>query len=213
VNLPTDNEIRALHERLAPTGEAFDLVYTHCQIVRSIAEQLLRRKSIAEQLLRRNQAEPDADRPDPDLVRAGSLLHDIGVYQLYDRSGTLDHAGYLRHGVLGRDLLRALGFPEALCRFCAHHVGVGLSRDDVLSQGLPLPVEDYLAESVEEELVMYADKFHSKSSPPTFVTVATATARLGRFGADKADGFVALVDRFGEPELASLAADHRQTLR
>ncbi|MGO4760457.1 phosphohydrolase, partial [Streptomyces sp. 2MCAF27] len=31
--LPTVDDIRALHEKSAPTREAFDLVYTHCEIV------------------------------------------------------------------------------------------------------------------------------------------------------------------------------------
>ena len=34
---PTDDEILALHQRHAPTPEAFDLVYTHCVIVCGIA--------------------------------------------------------------------------------------------------------------------------------------------------------------------------------
>src|SRR5215813_12177153 len=156
--IPTDRQIRALHERYAPTAEAFDLVYTHCEIVCKLAEQLLgsRRATL-----------------DADLVRAGSLLHDIGVYRLFSPSGELDHANYVRHGVLGYELLRDLGFPDLLCRFCSCHTGGGLSRDDVLRQKLPLPVDDYLAESAEEKVVMYADKFHSKTTPPVFVTAAS----------------------------------------
>jgi hypothetical protein len=33
VAIPTDSQIRALHERHAPTPEAFELVHTHCEIV------------------------------------------------------------------------------------------------------------------------------------------------------------------------------------
>jgi uncharacterized protein len=39
--VPTDRQIRALHQRYAPTAAAFDLVYTHCRIVCAVAEQLL----------------------------------------------------------------------------------------------------------------------------------------------------------------------------
>src|SRR5688500_10445641 len=98
MRIPTDEEIRALHERYAPTIEAFDLVYTHCEIVCKVAERLLARR-------------PHLD---ADLVRAGSLLHDIGVYRLYGPGGKLDHASYIRHGLLGHELLRDLGFPDAL---------------------------------------------------------------------------------------------------
>ncbi|WP_428966000.1 HD domain-containing protein [Micromonospora fluostatini] len=195
--VPTDEQIRALHERYAPTEAAFDLVYTHCRIVCAVAEQLLDRYPSA---------------LDVDLVRAGCLLHDVGVYRLFDAAGRLDHGNYVRHGVLGHGLLRALGFPEVVSRFCSHHTGVGLSRDDVVRQGLPLPVDDYLAETVEEQLVMYADSFHSKTTPPTFVSVRSYSAGVRRFGADKVARFAALVDMFGEPDLGPLAHRHQQPI-
>ncbi|MEU6075886.1 HD domain-containing protein [Micromonospora sp. NPDC047074] len=195
--IPTDEQIRALHERYAPSEEAFTLVYTHCQIVCAVAEQLLDRY----------------DSPlDVALVRAGSLLHDIGVYRLYGVTGQLDHENYVRHGVLGQALLRDLGYPELVSRFCAHHTGVGLTRTDVLRQRLPLPVDDYTADTVEEQLVMYADKFHSKTTPPTFVTAASYAAGVRRFGADKVVRFAALVEKFGEPDLPPLSRRYQQPL-
>jgi len=191
VQIPTDKQIRALHEKYAPTRAAFDLVYTHCEIVCSVSEQLLTDRRLA---------------IDADLVRAGSLLHDIGVYRQYSPSGQLNHANYVRHGVLGHELLRDLGFPDTLARFCSCHVGVGLSRADVLSQGLPIPADDYLAESDEEELVMYADKFHSKTTPPAFVTAASYAAKVQRYGDDKAGRFAAMRAKFGEPDLTPMAS-------
>ncbi|MDI6097393.1 HDIG domain-containing protein [Actinoplanes sp. NEAU-A12] len=187
MRIPTDLEIRALHERFAPSPEAFELVWTHCEIVCRIADQLLA---------------ADGHGLDAALVRAGCLLHDIGVYRLDPD----EH--YVRHGLLGYELLDETGLPETLRRFCAHHTGVGITRDDVLRQRLPLPPCDYLAETGEEELVMYADKFHSKSTPPRFLTAATFADRVSRFGPDKVKRFSSLVDRFGEPSLAPLAAEY-----
>lgn len=195
--VPTDQQIRVLHERYAPNEEAFDLVYTHCQIVCAVAEQLLGRHPSALNV---------------DLVRAGSLLHDIGVYRLYDATGQLDHENYIRHGVLGHALLRDAGLPELIGRFCSHHTGVGLTREDVLQQRLPLPVGDYMADTAEEQMVMYADKFHSKTTPPTFVTSASYAAGLRRFGEDKVTQFAALVEKFGEPDLLSLSRSYQQPL-
>src|SRR5262249_45728195 len=154
----------------------FDLVFTHCEIVCAIAERLL-------------------DGLDADLVRAGCLLHDIGVYRLYD-DGRLDHANYVRHGVLGHELLPDEGFPNLLCRFCSCHPGRGLPRDDVRRRNLPLPPADYLAESGEERLVMYADKFHTKTSPPAFVTADAYAVDVRRFGADKAARFATMRAEF-----------------
>lgn len=188
MQIPADKEIRALHEKHALSREAFDLVYTHCEIVCGIAEQLLARSGLG---------------LDVDLVRAGSLLHDIGVYRLYDAAGELDHSHYVRHGLLGHELLFEEGFSEVICRFSSCHTGMGLSRDDVRSQGLPLPAADYLAESGEEQLVMYADKFHTKTDPPAFVTASAYAVSIRRFGKDKAVAFEAMRERFGEPDLTS----------
>jgi len=181
--IPTPEEIRVLHREVAPSAEAFDLVHTHCEVVWAIASQLIRANRLA---------------VDVELVRAGCLLHDIGVHLLAGDD-------YIRHGVLGEAFLRERGFPEPIARFCAHHTGVGLTRDDVVQQGLPLPVADYLADSGEERLVMYADKFHSKSTPPVFLTAATYEKQAARFGPGAAARFSALVAEYGEPELTGLA--------
>lgn len=188
--IPDDAEIRALHERFAPSAAALELVWTHCEIVGRIAGQF---------------RPPGVDSA---LVRAGCLLHDLGVYRLYGPSGELDHAGYLRHGVLGHELLSGLGFAEELCRFCSCHTGVGLTRADIEEQGLPLPPGDYLPRTPSEELVMYADKFHSKEMPPVFVSAAAYRRSIARFGADKLSRFTALVDEYGEPDLTALSAEY-----
>lgn len=185
-----DERILALHEKHAPTPEALDLVYTHCRIVCDVAAQL--------------HASSGAD-ADPDLVRAGSLLHDIGVYRLYDEAGRLDGASYIRHGVLGYELLLEEGLPGELCRFASRHTGVGLTAEDVIAQGLPIPPADYTAETAEERLVMYADKFHSKSTPPSFLTAQAYARKVRRFGPDKEIAFKSMCCAFGEPDLAPLS--------
>ncbi|MEY9484950.1 uncharacterized protein RKD26_000744 [Streptomyces calvus] len=186
MRIPGPEEIRALHEKYAPTAEAFALVHTHCEIVWSVAEQLI-----------------SASRLDVDaeLVRAGCLLHDIGVYRLYGDDGRLDHGNYVRHGLLGHEILEREGFPEPLRRFCSHHTGVGITRQDVLAQGLPLPPADYLAVTDEERLVMYADKFHTKSRPSVFLSPDEYAAHVRRFGEEKVTAFGALRAEFGDPDL------------
>jgi uncharacterized protein len=196
--VPTISEIHALHEKYAPTAEAFELVFTHCRAVQQVAAQLLGRGNLP--------------RIDAELVRAGCLLHDIGVYRLYDASGRLNHRDYIRHGVLGYELLKTAGFGDAICRFCSCHTGVGLTREDIRKQNLPLPVADYLPASVEERLVLYADKFHTKTDPPKFVTAATYSRDVRRFGDEKVLNFKLLIDEFGEPDLAPLARKYRAAM-
>jgi uncharacterized protein len=192
MRIPTDDQILSLHSKHAPTPEALDLVYAHCQSVCAIAEQLISRPT---------QAVHDVD---AGLVRAGCLLHDIGVYRLYDDAGVLDYASYIRHGVLGHELLLEEGVPERICRFASHHTGVGISRQDVLNQALPLPEADYMAETAEETVVMYADKFHTKSVPPRFLTPQEYAVSLRRFGEGKVAAFQDLRAQFGDPDLTAL---------
>jgi uncharacterized protein len=53
----------------------------------------------------------------------------------------------------------------------------------------------------EERLVMYADKFHTKSRPLAFLSPDEYAAHVGRFGADKVTAFQALRTEFGDPVL------------
>lgn len=181
MEIPTDAEIRALHREYAPSREAFEILHEHCRLVCSLAEQYFGRLDL-----------------DTDLVRAGALLHDIGVYRL-------ESSAYIRHGVLGHSLLAELGFPVEICRFASCHTGVGITREDVVRQSLPIPVDDYVPRTPEEELVLFADKFHSKRTPPVFLSGDTYAAEVARFGADKVLRFGALRERYGDPSLGALS--------
>ena len=195
--MPTNEEIIALHKKYAPSMAAFERVYGHCQIIWEIAQQLLSQRS-----------QP----VDTDVVRAGCLLHDIGVYRLYD-DGVLQGEKYIQHDILGEEILRSEGYPEVLYRIASHHTGTGLTKEDIQQQGLPLPLADYTAATIEERLVMYADKFHSKTEPPQLNSVRWYRHHIGQFGARKINEFDALVREFGEPDLAPFATKYKMVIR
>ena len=197
MNIPSTNDIQKLHEKHAPDTAAYQSVWVHCRIVRDIALQIAAsRPSVSQQLL-----------------EAGALLHDIGVYRLYI-DGKLDTDNYITHGLLGYELLRDEGLDEAVCRFALLHTGVGLSEADVRDGNLPLPVRDYVAETDEEKIVMYADKFHSKSLPPRFNARATYRNFLqSKFGEGKAGKFDTFVAEFGEPDLTPLIKSYGHELK
>lgn len=196
-NMPTNAEIYDLHKKYAPSDVAFNLVYGHCQIVWSIARDLIERNHV---------------KVDREVVRAGCLLHDIGVYTLFN-GDVLDGKNYITHGIRGEELLRQEGYDERLIRIASHHTGVGLSADDIVQEKLPLPQKDYLAETPEERLVMYADKFHSKTQPPQFNSVAWYGDHVAQFGENKRRQFMAMVHEFGEPDLGVLAKQYGGIIR
>jgi uncharacterized protein len=137
--------------------------------------------------------------PDLAFVESAALLHDIGIF-LTD-SPILDCHGrepYIRHGILGRELLEALGLSRHGL-VCERHVGVGISAEDIQRSNLPLPVRDMRPVTVEEQIVCYADKFFSKNGSVTAraKSVAEIVASLKPYGADKLERFMGWVALFG----------------
>ena len=97
------------------------------------------------------------------FVWEAAMLHDIGIFRT-DAPGILCNGTepYIRHGVIGRELLDGLGLPRHAL-VCERHTGAGLTVDDIIAQNLPLPYRDMVPISTEERLICYADKFFSKS--------------------------------------------------
>lgn len=187
IMLPTFEDIQRLHRKYAPNEEAYDLIFTHCLIVCDIADDLMRQN-------------PELQ-IDTELVRTGALLHDIGAYSLF-RNGDF-HRDYITHGIKGSEILQSERMDVRLVRIASHHTGVGLSKNDIVAQTLPLPAEDFLAETIEEKIIMYADKFHSKT--PKFNTYESYAKTVARFGNGKERTFQEFKEQFGLPDLLPLA--------
>ena len=97
------------------------------------------------------------------FIEQASMLHDIGVVMVdapdIDCRGTLS---YIEHGVAGRKLLETEGlFEHALV--CERHIGLGLTRDEILEKKLLLPPRDMIPITIAEEIVCFSDLFFSKS--------------------------------------------------
>jgi uncharacterized protein len=196
MHLPTPAQIEALHRKYASSPQVFATVYQHCQIIADIAGQLIAAAAAAGRLLPVNAG----------LVRVGALLHDIGAYEVTDAAGhDRPDRPYITHGVRGEAILRQENLPEALCQIASHHTGVGITRQQIIAQKLPLPPADYLATTNEEALIMLADKFHSKSNPPHFNAPETYRQHVSQFGAENAVKFDQLITRFGMPNLELLS--------
>ena len=68
-----------------------------------------------------------------------------------------------------------------------------------------MPNRDYVAKSTEERLVMYADKFHSKTTPPKLMSVEAYRQYTSQFNDQNGARFDKLIAEFGEPDLAPFA--------
>ena len=125
-----------------------------------------------------------------DFVAQAAMLHDIGVF-LTDAPGIHCHGTepYLMHGYLGAELMRKEGFSE-IARVCERHTGTGLTPEVISERNLPLPMGDYRPQTLEEQLICYADKFYSKRHPKRVRTIPDTAASLEKFGADSVNIFL-----------------------
>jgi uncharacterized protein len=133
---------------------------------------------------------------DVQFLEEAAMLHDIGI--CYCNAPSIYCTGtepYIRHGILGAELLRREGFPRH-ARVAERHTGTGITRQQIEKQQLPLPPMDYIPETLEEEIVCYADKFYSKSSPDRERTVVDAARSLEKFGADGVNKFLEWAKKF-----------------
>jgi uncharacterized protein len=119
---------------------------------------------------------------DAQFVEEAAMLHDIGIYQCNAPSihchGT---EPYIKHGPIGGEMLRAEGFPRH-ARVAERHTGTGLPG--------------YEPETLEEQIICYADKFYSKSSPDHVRSVQETADSLEKFGHAGFVKFLEWVKRF-----------------
>jgi uncharacterized protein len=136
--------------------------------------------------------------PDLEFIESAARLHDIGIY-LTNSSGLDCHGSepYIRHGVLGREILDALGHPRHGL-VCERHAGVGISVEDIRRFSLPLPERDMLPMTLDEQIICYADKFFSKNGNGSSreKSVAEIIKSLSGYGADKVERFMGWVELF-----------------
>lgn len=119
---------------------------------------------------------------DEQFLWEGAMLHDIGIC-LTDAPGIQCYGTepYIRHGLLGGELLRREGFPRH-ARVAERHTGTGLTVETILRQHLPLPLQDYSPETIEEQIICYADKFFSKTRLDQQKTPEQVLRSLEKFG-------------------------------
>ena len=163
---------------------------------------VLHSRQVADLAVRLGQRLIDKGVPvDLEFVEEAAMLHDIGMCRT-DAPGIHCYGTepYIRHGILGRQMLDAIGlFRHG--RVCERHTGAGITAAEIIDQHLPIdPPRDLLPESVEEKLVCYADKFFSKSrldEPPK--TLERVRKSLAKFGDDSVVRFDEMATLFGEP--------------
>ena len=140
-------------------------------------------RSVADKALAIADAHPEL-RLDREFLVEAAMVHDIGIFKT--NAPDIECFGsepYIRHGVLGAEIMRAEGYPRH-ARVCERHTGAGLSLKEIEDQALPLPHADLLPETLEEKVICYADKFFSKTKLDREKTLEQAERSVAKHGGE-----------------------------
>lgn len=81
-----------------------------------------------------------------ELIARGALFHDLGKAKTHD----------IEHGRIGAEIGKEIGLPEEITAIMEKHIRGGLTEEEAKELGLP--VKDYTLKSLEEKIVIYADR-------------------------------------------------------
>jgi uncharacterized protein len=83
---------------------------------------------------------------DFEFVGRGALYHDLGKAKTHE----------IAHGKIGAEMGAALGLPAPISAVMEKHIRGGLTDEEALE--LNLPVKDYTLHTLEERIIIYADR-------------------------------------------------------
>ena len=138
-------------------------------------------QSVAQKALQIVSSHPELQL-DAQFVEEAAMLHDLGIFRT-DAPGIqcFGSEPYICHGRLGAEILRKEGY-ERHARVCERHTGAGITCKEIIAQGLPLPHQNFLPETLEEKVICYADKFFSKTHLDQEKSLEKAEKSLAKFG-------------------------------
>ena len=179
----------------APWSVLIDKYYKEDTSLRHIL--LTHSRQVAQRALTISRRHPELHL-DNNFLEAAAMLHDIGIIRC--NAPGIQCFGtepYIRHGIIGAAMLEQEG-PQAepFARICARHTGAGITKEEIQRQQLPLPMEDLMPETLEEQVICYADKFYSKSHLDHEKTLDEAEHSLRKFGEEGVRRFRQWAQRF-----------------
>lgn len=127
---------------------------------------------------------------DRKFIEEAAMLHDIGIF-LTDapKIECFGKYKYICHGYLGADIVRKEGYPKHAL-VCERHTGVGLSKEYIIENDLPVPHRDLRPKSIEEQIICFSDKFYSKTKLNKEVQLEDIVDKLEKYGKDQPQIFM-----------------------
>ena len=172
-----------------------DIINKYCKEDKLQHILLTHSRAVADKALKIAREHPELN-ADETFIEEAALLHDIGCVMV--NAPAIECYGtepYIRHGILGAEILRSEGLPRHAL-VCERHTGTGLTLQQIIEQKLPLPHQDMQPISIEEQIICFADKFFSKTRLETEKTAEQARRSLEKFGAEGLTKFDAWCEKF-----------------
>ena len=105
---------------------------------------------------------------DMEIVGKGALFHDLGKAKTHE----------IEHGKIGAEMGKQLGLSKAITDIMEKHIRGGLTEKE--AQELRLPLKDYTLRTLEEKIVIYADRLVDIITDG-IVTISSETEAETRF--------------------------------
>mgnify|MGYP003311305508 CR=1 FL=1 len=172
-----------------------DIINKYCTNEKQRKILLVHSRAVANKALEIAHRHPEWD-ADELFIEEAALLHDIGIVHV--SAPAIECYGtepYIKHGILGACILRHEGF-ERHALVCERHTGTGLTLQQIIEQGLPLPHCDMQPISIEEQIICFADKFFSKTRLDEEKSMERALKSLAKFGEEGLARFNGWCERF-----------------
>jgi uncharacterized protein len=174
-----------LHRHIPPESKTYRLYLPHVAAVTTMATRIGMRQGLTDVQLT--------------FIQEATLLHDIGIVKV-DAAwlGCYGELPYIAHLVEGRRILEAADLPRH-ARVAYNHVGLGITAKEIKAQGLPLPAEDILPETIEEQIISWADLFFTKNPRKLWRqrSVDEVRRKVARYGVEREARFDRWLARFG----------------
>lgn len=138
-----------IHKYISPDSPIYPIYIIHCQLVANKALTIAKQLKLSDE--------------NKQFIEEAAMLHDIGI--IHTDTPELHCTGdlpYVCHVLEGRKILEAEGLPRH-AKVAESHIGVGITQQDIIEQNLPFPPRDIFPETLEEQIISFADFFYSKN--------------------------------------------------
>ena len=179
------NYFELIQRYLSPDSLVYRVYIPHVAAVTTMAIRVGRRIGLSKEQLR--------------FIEEAAMLHDIGIVRVRAPGiGCYGEQPYITHLIAGREILEAEGLPRH-ARVAVEHVGLGLTSEEIVAQGLALPPQDIFPQTIECQVISWADLFSSKTPGKRWSqrTVDEVRQRAARYGERQLATFALWLERFG----------------